>query len=58
MVLEIIDTISIFILSILSLIAIMFFFLYVMDIAWNVVRALADRKRGFSYYFSKPGPEN
>ncbi|MCA0206866.1 MAG: hypothetical protein LCH92_21185 [Proteobacteria bacterium] len=31
---------------------------YVLDLAWNFVRALLDPKRGFHYYFSEEGPEN
>jgi len=31
---------------------------YFLDIGWNVVRAILDRDKGFSYYFSEDGPDN
>lgn len=31
---------------------------YLLDITWNLIRAMTDSKRGFEYYFSEDGPEN
>ncbi len=31
---------------------------YVLDLVWNLVRALSDRRRGWDYYFSDAGPAN
>jgi len=46
------------IMIVMSAIVVCFGVIYLLDLAWNLSRALKDPKRGLAYYFSKRGPEN
>ena len=55
---EFINNVSMILLSAMLLFTLLFGLVYFLGLGWNVFRAIRDPERGFSYYFSKEGPEN
>ena len=55
---ELLEDLSTSFLVLLMLVVILLGTIYLLNILWNVVRAIVDHERGFQYYFSDEGPDN
>ena len=55
---DLLEWVSLAFLGILLPVTALLLLVYVLDVTWNLVRAIHDPKRGWSYYFSDEGPEN
>ena len=55
---HLLNEISATILAALFIVTALLCLIYLLEVVWNIFRAISDKERGFSYYFSDHGPEN